>query len=89
MSIKNKTIFDFCNDTEVISFITGEKTPSQNNYVNNNDREQKLYDLSMLAFITKNDKLSLLVQKEYPYIIDWDISVFHFLENFRKKHNII
>ena len=42
----------------------------------------------MLAFITDDDELSLLVDEVFPYIIEWDVSVFRFAEEYSKKRNI-
>lgn len=46
-----------------------------------------LSDLSMLAFITDDDELSLLVDEVFPLIIDWDVSVFRFAEEYWRKRN--
>lgn len=46
-----------------------------------------LSDLSMLVFITEDDELSLLVSEVFPYIIEWDISVFRFAEEYWRKRN--
>ena len=87
-SLSGKTIFDFCDDTDVLRFITGQENPSRHDYVKVSDRDEVLGDLSMLAFITEDDELSLLVSEVFPLIIDWDESVFHFAEEYSKKRNI-
>lgn len=87
-SLSGKTIFDFCDDTDVLRFITGQENPSRRDYVKASDRDDVLSDLSMLAFITDDDELSLLVDEVFPYIIEWDVSVFRFAEEYSKKRNI-
>ncbi len=87
-SLSGKTIFDFCDDTDVLRFITGQENPSRRDYVKASDRDKVLSDLSMLAFITEDDELSLLVDEVFPLIIDWDVSVFRFAEEYWRKRNI-
>lgn len=41
----------------------------------------------MLAFITDDDELSLLVEEVFPLIIEWDVSVFRFAEEYWRKRN--
>lgn len=87
-SLSGKTIFDFCDDTDVLRFITGQENPSRRDYIKVSDRDKVLADLSMLVFITEDDELSLLISEVFPYIIEWDESVFHFAEEYSKKRNI-
>lgn len=86
-SLSGKTIFDFCDDTDVLRFITGQENPSQRDYVKASDRDKVLNDLSMLVFITEDDELSLLVSEVFPYIIEWDVSVSRFAEEYWSKRN--
>lgn len=86
-SLSGKTIFDFCDDTDVLRFITGQENPSRRDYVKVSDRDDVLSDLSMLVFITEDDELSLLVSEVFPYIIEWDISVLRFAEEYWRKRN--
>ena len=87
-SLSGKTNFDFCDDTDVLRFITGQENPSRHDYVKVSDRDEVLSDLSMLAFTTEDDELSLLVSEVFPYIIEWDVSVFRFAEGYSKKRNL-
>lgn len=87
-SLSGKTIFDFCDDIDVLRFITGQENPSRRDYIKVSDRDKVVADLSMLVFITEDDELSLLVSEVFPYIIEWDVSVSRFAEEYSKKRNI-
>ena len=86
-SLSGKTIFDFCDDPDVLRFITGQENPSRRDYVKGSGSDKVLGDLSMLAFITENNELSMLVSEIFPYIIEWDESVFCFAEEYWRKRN--
>lgn len=84
MNIEDKTIFDFCDDKEVLTFIT---PLSQSQYIKDCDKSQIFFDLSMLAFITGNEGLNEALFLIEPAIIEWENDVFNFAEKYQQKHN--
>ena len=82
MNIKDKTIFDFCTDKEILCFITNKKSPSQSLYVKESDRENQLFDLYKVAYITDHSQLNEALLKEQPVLIDWDEDVVEFAQNY-------
>lgn len=84
-NLKNKTIFDFCKDKEVLGFISKE-TLSRSEYIKNKSNESMLFDLRMLAYITGNDELEKATYPLFPSIIEWDNEVLSFAERYQKGH---
>ena len=88
--MKDKTIFDFCTDMEVLQFITGDKNPTRDKYAKTEKTErERIVDLYMLACITDNSELhfSLIEKTDYPLIVEWDENVLEFAAEYRQKKN--
>lgn len=85
-SIEGKTIYDFCKDKEVLDFITNLRGMSREEYMQKEDRESILNDLRLLAFITGNEKLYQLIDRESFLLVDWDMSVSEFKHKYKKAH---
>lgn len=86
--LKNKTIFDFCTDAEVLCFITKQESPSQLEYSKSNDAEDRLLDLKMLAYITNNDDLGAAIFPLSPGLVEWNNEVIDFAEEYRERHGL-
>lgn len=87
-NLKNKTIFDFCTDVEVLCFITKLKSPTRLEYIKNKDADDRLFDLKMLAYITNNDDLGAAIFPLSPDLVEWDNEVIDFAENYREKYGL-
>lgn len=87
-SIEGKTIYDFCKDNEVLDFITDSPGLSREEYLKGKDREWILGDLRLLAFITGNERLDLLIQCESFLLVDWEPCVWEFARKYKKTHGI-
>ena len=85
-NLENKTIFDFCNDNEVLRFISKDNTLSRSEYIKSHSKEDILFDLRMLAYITSNDDLDEAIYPLLPSIIEWDNEVVNFAEKYEDKH---
>lgn len=85
-SIEGKTIYDFCKDKEVLDFITNLRGMSREEYMQKEDRESILHDLRLLAFITENERLYQLIDRESFLLVDWDMSVSEFKHKYKKAH---
>lgn len=85
-SIEGKTIYDFCKDKEVLDFITNLRGMSHEEYMQKEDRESILHDLRLLAFITENERLYQLIDRESFLLVDWDMSVSEFKHKYKKAH---
>ena len=83
-SIEGKTIYDFCKDKEVLDFITNLRGMSREDYMQKEDRESILHDLRLLAFITENERLYQLIDRESFLLVDWDMSVSEFKHKYKK-----
>lgn len=83
-SLSQKSIFDFCDDPRVLSFITGEKQPSASEYLQGLDADKRLFDLHQLAFLFNDDRLAESAYKAMPIVIDWEEDVHKFAETLKK-----
>jgi hypothetical protein len=88
MEIKTKSIFDFCNDLDVLKFITKDKSPSRNSYVSKKNTDERVHDMKMLAYITSDDKLGQAVFNVSPSIVEWTKDVVDYATKYRKKHGM-
>ena len=87
-NLKNKTVYDFCDDVEVLDFIMGKKSASKGDYLKSTDKERRLEDLAMLVFITANDDLGEALCSLHPVLIEWDNTVCDFAERYQRKHGL-
>lgn len=87
-NLKNKTIFDFCTDVDVLYFITKQKSPSRLEYIKLKGADDRLLDLKMLAYITNNDDLGAAIYPLSPGLVEWDNEVIDFAEEYREKHGL-
>ena len=78
----------FAKDKEVLDFITKSPGLSREEYLKGKDREWILGDLRLLAFITGNERLYQLVDRESFRLVEWDLSVWEFTHKYRKAHGI-
>lgn len=88
-SIEGKTIYDFCKDKEVLDFITNLRGMSREEYMQKEDRVSILNDLRLLAFITGNEKLNILIQCESPLLVEWKPFIGDFACKYKKAHGMI
>ncbi|MDY3120419.1 hypothetical protein [Porphyromonas somerae] len=88
-SIEGKTIYDFYKDKEVLDFITNSPGLSREEYLKGKDRESILGDLRLLAFITENERLYQLIDRESFLLVDWDMSVSEFKHKYKKAHGML
>lgn len=88
-SIEGKTIYDFCKDKEVLDFITNLRGMSREEYMQKEDRVSILNDLRLLAFITGNEKLNILIQCESPLLVEWKPFIWDFACKYKKAHGMI
>lgn len=84
-NLKNKTIFDFCNNVRILRFITRKTNPNKYEYVKKNNQDNCILDLRLLAFLTDNKKLNSALFNISPLIIEWNIDVFDFKDKLREK----
>lgn len=87
-NLKNKTIFDFCDDVEVLRFITKQESPSRTEYIKRTDARSRLYGLRLLAFITGDEELFAAVFPLDRRIIEWSLETGDFMLSYRKRHGM-
>ena len=75
-NLREKTVFDFCDDQRILKFIAGKEHTNINEYLKDTDEETRVSDLRLLAFLTVNDELDAAVYPLFPYIIEWTVEAF-------------
>lgn len=85
-NLKNKTIFDFCDDVEVLRFITKQESPSRTEYIKRTDARSRLMGLVLLAEITGNDDLNEAASPLLKWTYDWSEETCDFIRIYKRNH---
>lgn len=80
-NLKSKTIFDFCEDMRILRFITKQANLNREEYLKTHNQENCVWNLRLLAFLTKDDNLDAALFDILPEIIEWDCECFEFRDS--------